>query len=160
MNENASLVTQSKFFSPVFNAAIFDGPIRIYFAQHQESQALKVYFNLQERYKDLREKSRYNLQKRGGNIFIMLYPSVETFEMCFNAAPIHSEVTKERLELDYVIGIKNALTDNSFALLYDKIDEITVQQKAIHDSTRSHGASDSGLSYEAGNSASKREVQI
>jgi hypothetical protein len=150
MNENANLVTQSKFFSPVFNAAIFDGPIRIYFAQHQESQALKVYFNLQERYKDLREKSRYNLQKRGGNIFIMLYPSIETFEMCFNAAPMNSEVLKERLDMDYVIGIKNALTDNSFSLLYDKIDEITVKQKAIHDSASSHSANSNG----------EREVQI
>lgn len=162
MNENASLVTQSKFFSPVFNAAIFDGPIRIYFAQHQESQALKVYFNLQERYKDLREKSRYNLQKRGGNIFIMLYPSIETFEMCFNAAPVNSEVIKERLELDHVIGIKNALTENSFSLLYEKIDEITAKQKAIHDSTLPHVESDLGHDYESDSvhPSGEREAQM
>ena len=134
MNENATLVTQSKYFSPVFNAAIFDGPIRIYFAQHQESQALKVYFNLQERYKDLRENSRYNLQRRGGNIFIMLYPSVETFNLCFDLAPENTEVIKERLELDYVIGIRSALTEQNFRLLYDKLDEITIKQKAIRDS--------------------------
>ncbi len=134
MNENATLVTQSKYFSPVFNAAIFDGPIRIYFAQHQESQALKVYFNVQERYKDLREKSRYNVQGRGGNIFIMLYPSIETFDLCFDSAPQNAEVVKDRLDLDYVIGIKKALTEQSFSLLYDKLDEITLKQKAIRDS--------------------------
>ena len=134
MNEKATFVTQSKFFSPVFNAAIFDGPIRIYFAQHQESQALKVYFNLQERYKDLRENSRYNLQKRGGNIFIMLYPSIDTFEICFDSAPQNAQVIKARLDLDYVIGVKSALTEQNFSLLYDKLDEITISQKAIGDS--------------------------
>jgi len=134
MKENATFVTQSKFFSPVFNAAIFDGPIRIYFAQHQEAQALKVYFNLQERYKHLRESSRYAHQKRNGNIFIMLYPSIETFEMCFNSAPAQAIVVKDRLDLDYVIGVKTPLNDQNFSLLYEKLDDINSKQKAVQDS--------------------------
>jgi len=134
MKENATFVTQSKFFSPVFNAAIFDGPIRIYFAQHQESQALKVYFNLQERYKHLRENERYNFVKRGGNIFIMLYPSIETFEICFNSAPKTALVVKDRLDLDYVIGVRNILNEQSFALIYEKLDEITMRQRAVFES--------------------------
>ncbi len=134
MKENATFVTQSKFFSPVFNAAIFDGPIRIYFAQHQESQALKVYFNLQERYKTLRENARYSMQKRGGNIFIMLYPTLDTFEMCFDSAPANAIVVKDRLDLDHVIGVKTQLTENNFSLLYEKLDEIDVNKKAVQDS--------------------------
>ncbi len=134
MKESATFVTQSKFFSPVFNAAIFDGPIRIYFAQHQEAQALKIYFTLQERYKDLRENSRYAAQKRGGNIFIMLYPSIETFDICFTSAPANSLVVKDRLDLDYVIGVKTALSEEEFGLLYEKLDEIDIKQKAVQES--------------------------
>lgn len=134
MKESATFVTQSKFFSPVFNAAIFDGPIRIYFAQHQEAQALKIYFNLQERYKQLREKSRYKSQRQGGNIFIMLYPSIETFEICFDSAPTNALVVRERLDLDYVIGVKKNLEESEYHLLYKKLDEIDSKQKAIQES--------------------------
>ncbi len=140
MKENTTFVTQSKFFSPVFNAAIFDGPIRIYFAQHQESQALKVYFNLQERYKALRENSRYSVKNRGGNIFIMLYPTLDIFEMCFNAAPHNAIVVKDRLDFDYVIGVKSQLTEQNFSLLYEKLDEINLKQKAVQESLTSQGA--------------------
>ena len=141
MKEGATFVTQSKFFSPVFNAAIFDGPIRIYFAQHQESQALKIYFNLQERYKDLRETSRYKSQKRGGNIFIMLCPNIETFEICFDSAPANSLVVKDRLDLDYVIGVKKILDEEEFTLLYEKLDEIESKQKAVQKSLSTSEAS-------------------
>lgn len=140
MKENTTFVTQSKFFSPVFNAAIFDGPIRIYFAQHQEAQALKVYFNLQERYKALRETSRYSVKNRCGNIFIMLYPTLDTFEMCFHAAPKNAIVVKDRLDLDYVIGVKTQLTEQNFSLLYEKIDEIDSKHKAVQKSLTPHEA--------------------
>lgn len=76
-------VTQSRFFTPLFNAAIFDGPIRIYFAQAQESLAMKLYFNLQERYGDLRQAAREIFRERGSNVFVMLYPDVATFEKSF-----------------------------------------------------------------------------
>lgn len=134
MKENATFVTQSKFFSPVFNAAIFDGPIRIYFAQHQEAQALKVYFSLQERYKHLRENARYSSQKRGGNIFIMLYPTPDTFEMCFDSAPPEALVVRDRIDMDYVIGVKTILDEPNFSLLYEKLDEIELKQKTIRES--------------------------
>ena len=76
-------VTQSRFFTPLFNAAIFDGPIRIYFAQAQESLAMKLYFNLQERYGDLRQAAREIFRERGSNVFVMLYPDATTFEKSF-----------------------------------------------------------------------------
>ena len=39
-------ITQSSFYSPAFNGAIFDGPLRLYFSQAQEAMALKFYFEL------------------------------------------------------------------------------------------------------------------
>src|SRR5262245_9985253 len=83
MRETVSFVTQSKYFSPVFNAAIFDGPIRIYFAQYQEAQALKLYFNFQQRFTELRKEARGIFKDRSRNIFVMLYPTEETFDLSF-----------------------------------------------------------------------------
>ena len=83
MRETITYVTQSKYFSPAFNAAIFDGPIRIYFAQYQEAQALKLYFNLQERFGEVRKQARGIFKERGRNIFVMLYPNEELFDSCF-----------------------------------------------------------------------------
>lgn len=126
-------VTQSKYFSPVFNAAIFDGPIRIYFAQHQEAQALKIYFNLQERYRDIRQNARSIFHKRGGNIFIMLYPSQDTFEMCFESTK--NTPSTERLGSDYVLGILSGLDESEYEALYQKIDEITQKQKNLFEAS-------------------------
>ena len=82
-SQPVTYVTQSRFFTPLFNAAIFDGPIRIYFAQAQESLAMKLYFNLQERYGDLRQAAREIFRERGSNVFVMLYPDAATFEKSF-----------------------------------------------------------------------------
>ena len=121
-------VTQSKFFSPVFNAAIFDGPIRIYFAQYQEAQALKLYFNLQERFGEVRKQARGIFKERGRNIFVMLYPTAETFDGSFG------ERVEERAELcevkcdslgnDYVVGVRGPLEDNVYDILFNQMDDI------------------------------------
>lgn len=126
MNESVAFVTQSKFFSPAFNAAIFDGPIRIYFAQHQEALALKVYFDLQNRFNDRRDSTRDVLKERKQNLFVMIYPTEETFELSFNsaAAPMPL-VCADRMGADFVLGVRGpVLTDEDHAHLYDQIEKI------------------------------------
>lgn len=109
-------ITQSKFYSPAFNAAIFDGPIRIYFAQYQEAQALKLYFNIQERFSRLRQQARGLFKERGRNLFVMLYPTQDIFADSFPAsmaAPLKEGwMAKEVLGLDFVIGVSGPLTDD------------------------------------------------
>ena len=102
MRETITYVTQSKYFSPSFNAAIFDGPIRIYFAQYQEAQALKLYHNLQERFSDVRKHARGIFKERGQNIFVMLYPTPELFESSFG----EMEDAFEASELDATPAIR------------------------------------------------------
>lgn len=133
MNETVvTYVTQSRFFSPAFNAAIFDGPIRIYFAQYQEAQALKLYFNLQERYGDVRKQARGIFKEKGRNIFVMLYPSEETFELSFGPEPkptglgaeVGRSIVRDRLGSDFVVGVCGPLEDDALEMVCLEMDQI------------------------------------
>jgi hypothetical protein len=135
MRETVTYVTQSKFFSPAFNAAIFDGPIRIYFAQYQESQALKIYFSLQERFQDIRKDSRGIFKDRARNIFVMLYPTNETFDLSFknDEAPVLTNgagawagptVIRTRLGQDFVVGVRGPLEEGDLEDLYSEMESI------------------------------------
>lgn len=137
MRESVTFVTQSKYFSPAFNAAIFDGPIRIYFAQYQEAQALKLYFNLQERFADVRRQARGIFKDRARNIFVMLYPTEETFDLSFGTqepramgAGAESGLNKpttivsDSLGDDFVVGVRGPLEDETYQSLCEEMDTI------------------------------------
>lgn len=141
MRETVTYVTQSKFFSPAFNAAIFDGPIRIYFAQYQESQALKIYFSLQERFQEARKSARGIFKDRARNIFVMLYPTDETFHLSFTdsatsdadsavdvtqgaGAWADRSIVRTRLGQDFVVGVRGPLDETELEHLYDEMDSI------------------------------------
>lgn len=124
MRQQISFLTQSRFYSPAFNAAIFDGPVRIYFAQYQESLALKVYFKVQERLKDSFNDIRDSFRRTGINIFVMLYPSSEAFAFSFDEALEGDSVVVERLGTDFVIGVRGPLIDEEAASVCARIEEV------------------------------------
>jgi hypothetical protein len=140
-------VTQSRYFSPVFNAAIFDGPIRIYLAQFQEAQALKLYYNLQERFSEVRKQARGLFKERGQNIFVMMYPNEETFDLSFSGESARSskpmgagaevcssfgaEIIRARLGTDYVVGVSGPIEDEDLENLCREIDQIVSTPAAI-----------------------------
>ena len=145
-DEPPTYVTQSRFFSPVFNAAIFDGPIRIYFAQSQEAQALKLYYNLQERFSDVRKNARGLFKERGQNIFVMMYPNEDTFDLSFSSEPIPtgagaeagfplmttgSQIVRTRLGRDYVVGVCGPLEDADLERLCREMDQIVSAPIAV-----------------------------
>ncbi len=118
MAEATLFLSQSRYYSPVFNSAIFDGPVRVYFAQHQESLALKVYFRLKERLKSIGDEVRYS----GQHLFVMLYPSDESFELSFSgAAP---KIAQELLGEDFVFGVKGPLEDEAYESLYAQAEKV------------------------------------
>ena len=125
MRQQISFLTQSRYYSPAFNAAIFDGPVRIYFAQYQESLALKIYFTSQERMKNLYSQVRDSFRRTGINIFVMLYPSTETFNMSFAEVASQSPVVVERLGHDFVIGVRGPITESETEMIYERIEEIS-----------------------------------
>ena len=114
------ILTQSRFYSPAFNAAVFDGPIRIYFAQHQETVALKVYFMLQQYLKETYSLFRNSFKQHGQTVFLMLYPSQDSFENSFSKGII-DQVVAERLGEDHVVGVKGPLLDDQFEEIFMKV---------------------------------------
>lgn len=120
MAQSVIQLTQSRFYSPAFNAAVFDGPIRIYFAQHQETTALKVYFMLQQYLKETYSLFRKNFKHHGQTVFLMLYPTAESFENSF-AKGLNDNVITERLGEDHVVGVRGPLDDTQFEAVFANV---------------------------------------
>lgn len=124
MAQSVIHLTQSHFYSPLFNAAVFDGPIRIYFAQHHENLALKVYFQLQQYLKETYTVLRKSFKYHGQTIFLMLYPTTEAFDEAFTQGAAGGNVMVERLGTDHVIGVRGPLTEEQYQEVFEKIEAI------------------------------------
>ena len=103
---------QSKYFNPAFNSAIFDGPVRIYFAQFHEALALKIYFMIQQRLTSEMAKAKESSKASGANILVMIYPTTDSFEMSFNcsAKDIENPLVEAWNE-DVVMGLCGSVED-------------------------------------------------
>lgn len=117
-----STLMQSKFFNPAFNSAIFDGPIRIYFAQFHESLALKIYFMIQQKLSHEVARAKEISRNSKANILVMVYPTVESFLMAFegqeqSAIPLSLEKWNE----DIVIGLRGPLEDQQLEFLIETV---------------------------------------
>lgn len=124
MKSNYTTLMQSKYFNPAFNSAIFDGPIRIYFAQFHESFALKIYFLAQQKLEQQMQKAKELSKISSANIFIMVYPTEETFHLSFESdADITKNIMCEAHNDDYVIGLKGPVEDHELDYLFEKISE-------------------------------------
>ncbi len=111
MKSMYSNLMQSRFFNPVFNSAIYDGPIRIYFAQLHETQALKIYFSMQNNFLAELNAAREISKITGSTILVMLYPNTETFSLSFSEAPNEQIITRDLLGEDSVIGVRGPVED-------------------------------------------------
>jgi len=109
MKSTYTALMNSKFFNPAFNSALFDGPVRIYFAQNQEAMALKIYFSLQKDFSDDLQRSKTLYKNRGTNILVMIYPDNEAFCQAFGAKADFMHI--ERLGSDIVLGINGPFED-------------------------------------------------
>jgi hypothetical protein len=123
-----SAISASAYFTPAFNGAVFDGPVRIYFAQYQESLALTLYFKVREAIGD-RRPQRSSVAPRN-NLFILLYPSLELFNETFVAAArveaggrCHHEsgYAVSKMGDEIVIGIAGIQADMSLSQVAEKI---------------------------------------
>ncbi len=109
------LLTKSRFFIDAFNTAIIDGPLRIYFSDKHETEALHIYFEIQESL----AKQGLQLTSLSGisqHTFVMLYPSEKDFDMIFTNASENVErpgrASQESWKTDefgenIIFGLKN-----------------------------------------------------
>ncbi len=114
MRGTYAALMQSKFFTPAFNSAIFDGPLRIYFSQMHESLALKVYFSFQEKYPKEFGKAKERYNQSGQLLLLMIYPTAESFQTSFSqntSMNQGSQLGQDELYGDSVLGVQGALED-------------------------------------------------
>ena len=69
---------RTEYYHPALNSAVFDGPLRIYFAQSQEAMALDLYFKLQKVF----EEAGIPVGTPNPQRFfvVLLYPQAELFQ--------------------------------------------------------------------------------
>lgn len=136
MAQSAIHLTQSQFYSPDFNAAVFDGPIRIYFAQHQEALALKVYLQLQQYLKETYTTFRKSFKQHGQTVFLMLYPNVESFENSFiGTTGKEKNVVSTRLGDDFILGVRGPLQESQYSEVFATVESILQSPRLIEEPT-------------------------
>lgn len=94
----------TRFYSPVFNTALFDGPFRIYFSQSYESSALKVYHLLQTEYQTLWNQVIAWSAHSKEHVFFLIYPEVSDVKNVFNSED-SVESTKKLFIQDWEEGL-------------------------------------------------------
>ena len=124
MKSSYSSLMQSKYFNPAFNSAIFDGPIRIYFAQFHESLALKIYFLIQQKWTAEFARAKELSKATHSNIMIMIYPTDDSFAGSFANDTAQDGWICEKWNQDMVIALRGPLADNAIDTFMDFTGEV------------------------------------
>ncbi len=85
MSATYSSFMTTRFYSPVFNTALFDGPLRIYFSQSYENLALRIYHLLQTQHTETWNLLKNSTHKTKEHLFLMIYPEAQDLQMVFNS---------------------------------------------------------------------------
>ena len=122
MRSSYSTLMQSKYFNPAFNSAIFDGPVRIYFAQFHEALALKIYFLIQQKLLAEMAHAKQVSKSSGANVLLMIYPTEESFSLSFEGPGDSSRPLEvEKWEDDMVIGLRGPIEDENMDFLMETL---------------------------------------
>jgi hypothetical protein len=119
MTASYSSLMQSRFFSPAFNSAIFDGPVRIYFSQLHESLALKIYFSLQQKHPEILSRAKELHKAFGMNLLVMIYPTEDSFQLSFEGR--NEFLIEDRLGEDTLLGINGPFEDERLMDVLDGV---------------------------------------
>ena len=131
MHHSTSNLTQYPFYSPSLNAALFDGPIRIYFAQSQESEALKVYFQLQQKVSEFYMTGKKRFEEAGRTIFLLIYPSQVTFSQSCGEEISQDGTFIKSLNSDFALGIQGPIGELEFVRIQEGLFRIFNSQSAL-----------------------------
>lgn len=122
MRSSYTTLMQSKYFNPAFNSAIFDGPVRIYFAQFHEALALKIYFLIQQKLSAEMVIAKEASKASGANILVMVYPTSESFLLSFERGEgKNSPLEVEKWHEDVVVGLRGPIEDENLDLLLETL---------------------------------------
>jgi len=121
MRSSYTTLMQSKYFNPAFNSAIFDGPVRIYFAQFHEALALKIYFLIQQKLGAEMTRAKEVSKASGANILVMIYPTADSFHLSFENADSSRPLEVEKWHEDMVMGLRGPIEDENLDLLIETL---------------------------------------
>lgn len=129
MKPGFSAKNSSRYFHPAFNSAIFDGPFRIYFVQFHETYALKIYFYIQEEFKKKFPHYKDVVRENQQTLFVMIYPTQESFLRAFNDDPPAQSKLVGRVHLDResVFGLVAPVMDIQIRQLMDELSDVFSQ---------------------------------
>jgi hypothetical protein len=113
----ADMVTDSRYFTNEFNTAIIDGPLRIYFADRQEANALQIYFDIQETLQ-IGGMKLDDIPMTSPHMFLMLYPSEESFKVVFNNG---EKTAFGKFGENLVLGINGPCADQTRKLICNQV---------------------------------------
>ena len=132
MKPGFSAITSSKYYHPAFNSAIFDGPIRIYFVQFHETYALKIYFSLQEKFKEVLSHYKDIAKKTEQIVLIMIYPTEDSFQKAFSAKiSAESQFAKAEGHNESVFGLLAPVDENNVGQLMDELSGIFIKWESM-----------------------------
>ncbi|MEN0059096.1 MAG: hypothetical protein AAGB31_09690 [Bdellovibrio sp.] len=124
MRSSYTTLMQSKYYNPAFNSAIFDGPVRIYFAQFHEALALKIYFLIQQKLEAEMSRAKDMSRASGANILVMIYPTEESFLLSYEkSVPGGAPIEVERWQEDIMVGLRGPIADENLDLLLETLRE-------------------------------------
>lgn len=109
---NYAALASSGFHCAAFNSAIFDGPVRIYFAQIHETTALKIYFLLQQSFSSNLQNVRALLPSSTSNLMIMIYPDSESRKNSFPDQALTQLCHFSLWEGNLIFGLCNPLDED------------------------------------------------
>ncbi len=121
MAASYSSFISTRFYSPAFNTALFDGPFRIYFSQNYESAALKIYHLLQSNHIELWTRYKRWAEQTKKHAFILVYPTNKDVQSAFQSTVIFDKPVCQTWEDGVVIGFENPMTDSDFEKYFAQI---------------------------------------
>lgn len=108
MKTSLSGFLQSHYYNSALNSAIYDGPVRIYFNQLNETQALKIYFLLQEKMKEELQRAKDLSKALGSIILVTMYPTEEMYQNVFVSEELFPI---QHFDGDYIVGLKGPIAE-------------------------------------------------
>lgn len=123
MAASYSAFLSTKYYSPVFNTALFDGPFRIYFSQAYEGTALKIYHLLQVQHLAVWEHYKKWSEKTKEHIFILIYPTGDDVALAFEAdgVIVKGQLHSAPWEEGRLMALSNPQNDVDFESFYQQI---------------------------------------
>ena len=109
----------TRYYSPIFNTALFDGPLRFYFSQSYESSALKLYHLLQAQHEDLWSQLKKHTQANKEHVFVMIYPEAKDLKMVFEN--VQSLTASQTWDEGLALGMYQPTDDEQVAIQLQEV---------------------------------------